>query len=71
MRKCPFCNNEISLSDAWFTQFNDGKWVLYHYCPHEDGELGAVITIYGKTREEILAKLDGVYYAKEQTSESL
>jgi hypothetical protein len=72
MRKCPFCNKEIKFVDPWLFQFSDDKtWSFSHSCPHRDGKIGVVISIYGDTEEEVIAKWDGVYYAEEQTSESL
>ena len=71
MRKCPFCNKEVSFEHPHISQLNDNSWVFYHYCGLETGKLNTVITIYGDTEEEIIAKWDGVYCAEEQTSESV
>jgi hypothetical protein len=72
MRKCPFCGAEVNFDYPHLTQFtDDNTWSFYHYCKHEEDKLGVVITIYGESKEEIIAKWDGVYYAKEQTSERL
>ena len=70
MRKCPFCGAEIEVAYPYLGELRNGGMVFYHYCKFEE-ELGTVITIYGKTEEEIIAKLTGEYYAKEQTSESV
>ena len=72
MRKCPFCGKEANFSDVYLHQFSDDKtWCFNHYCDHEPGKLGVTITIYGDSREEVLAKWEGDYYAKEQESESV
>jgi hypothetical protein len=62
MRKCPFCKKEVVFDEPWFSQFGDDKtWVFNHYCDHEPNKMGVVITIYGDTAEEVIAKWDAMY----------
>ena len=71
MRKCPFCEKEVAESYPHL-MYNQqiGKWVFDHWCEgNERNEMPVVITVYGKTEQEVIDRWNGVY--EEQESESL
>lgn len=71
MMKCPFCGAEVDFSYPYLMKFDEGSWNFHHSCTRDPNKLSVVISIYGDTKEEVMEKWNGVYYAKEQTSESV
>ena len=52
-KKCPLCGAKVVFDDL-FLSFNakTGKWAFHHFCG--DGELVSCISVYGKTKEEVI-----------------
>lgn len=51
VKPCPFCgDNKVHVGDV------KTKWMLWHFCVHEENEAEAHIDIYGKTEQEIIDK---------------
>lgn len=63
MRKCPFCGKEID--DGYpYLHFNMqmGKWIFDHWCDLVNPTSDCGITIYGKTKQEVIDKWNGVHH---------
>ena len=57
MKRCPFCGAEVEEQFPYF-YFHEGmeEWVFSHYCPHEGETLAVSISLWGKTREEVIER---------------
>lgn len=53
LKPCPFCGG----GDVYIDNYDEKrKWALTHYCPHDDCGLSVVITVYGKSEEDVRKK---------------
>ena len=52
LKPCPFCG-KVEDEHSVHTR-NDGSWVFSHPCDRDDGELTIFISVYGKTKEELI-----------------
>ena len=59
MRKCPFCGAEINIEypNLDYLESRD-IWIYNHYCEMTDEPLDVVLSIYGKTKQEVIDKFD-------------
>ena len=54
LKPCPFCgNNDVHISNY---NIEESKWGLDHYCPYENGRMSIVISVYGKSKQEVINK---------------
>ena len=71
MRKCPFCGKEVRFEYPYLTQLGDDGFDFFHSCSNTADKLNVVVSIYGDSEEEIIAKWEGDYFAEEHKNESV
>lgn len=63
LRACPFCKKRLEDGVCLGVHYNQGldKWLLDHWCNQKDATMGVIITVYGKTEQEVIDKWNGDY----------
>lgn len=62
MRNCPFCNGAVKADDGLLgVHYNPQlkKWLFDHFCDEEHPTEDVSITVYGKTKQEVIDKWNG------------
>lgn len=54
LKPCPYCGAEILHDSGTITNLGINGWVINHYCDPSIGELTVSISVYGKTKEEVI-----------------
>ena len=73
MRNCPFCKKEIDADHFVYGVYYHKDLDLYifdHVCHIDTADLDICVTIYGKTKKEVINRWNGVQDEDEE-SESL
>lgn len=73
MRNCPFCKKEVNEdAPVYGVHYNKliDKWLFLHVCSPDIGVVDINIDVYGKTKEEVIDRWNGVQ-DEVQESESL
>lgn len=53
-KPCPFCGK--SVDECWILRHKYGDWSFNHHCGKADEELTIFISVYGKTKEELIER---------------
>lgn len=72
LRKCPYCRSKIITEGICpELDYNDlaGKWMLHHFCLHEDDFTNGVSIMISGDKQDVIDKWNGVY--EDEESESL
>lgn len=54
LKSCPFCGKVEDVRVVH--QMSDGTWVFSHPCGKEDGELTIFVSVYGRTKGEVIER---------------
>ena len=57
LKSCPFCRERPRIGEITRTAgINGNKWSLMHFCHISERPLDIVTTVYGATKDEVIAR---------------